>query len=29
MRLYYVTEIVTETGEENACGIYTRRNEAF
>ena len=28
MRLYYVTEIITSTGEENACGIYTTKQKA-
>lgn len=28
MRLYYVTEIITKTREENACGIYTTEQKA-
>lgn len=28
MTVYYVTEILTRTGEENACGIYSTEQKA-
>lgn len=28
MKVYYVTETITETGEENACGIYSTKQKA-
>ena len=28
MKVYYVTEVLTYSGEENACGIYTTEQKA-
>lgn len=28
MKVYYVTEVLTHNGEENACGIYTTEQKA-